>query len=597
MGGNAGSGAAIVQMGDTGGGNSTRGAESPANAMATPTTYGGPTSSSDDEWKFEYHGYFRAPMRIGMGERTNAKTDQAKTTLSQPQVPDDQYLDWQYTKTTQRAWAETFFSYGNKWAKGTLSISAFSFTDAAWKDDGAQFGINQGWVTLDPDVSSIDEDMRLQIKVGSFWGRYGGAGRYDAGFFDSFIIGRTHTIGEAARVEYDYDDIVFHVEEGFGVKEPNPDPNHSTKFTLLAHAHAGFNWDEFLQVTGHVMHTWNQEPDHECISREEQWQIQGGNEDLASNPTRLLEVQAEFSDAAVGACKGEGPLGVGSEGPPLDGYVRMDSPDGSMTVTGIDAVLYPGVFGRVWMGYSHLSAEHAVTLAPALEVIHANGGGFFKSGITHQYFLEHGNWENNSKMNVLAEAGNGTIDTIAGQWNVSLSSLIGPELFGQQDLRLEAAFMLNLIQSEDDTALENISKLKYGGDLQYSPLSWMGVALRGTRVQPRSDVPEQSFSTLGPRLVFRSDFGTHEEINVGWSHYFYAQRECDDFQGNGYLYCVQPPVGTVGGAGFNYRPGVNASTAQRGWPVEPSSTTAPYPDQSWDPPHENTFYIEANIWW
>src|SRR5690606_23063975 len=61
---------AIVQMGDGGDGPSTRGAGAATGGM---TTFGGPTSSEEDEWKFGFNGYFRAPMRVGMGERIEAK--------------------------------------------------------------------------------------------------------------------------------------------------------------------------------------------------------------------------------------------------------------------------------------------------------------------------------------------------------------------------------------------------------------------------------------------------------------------------------------------------------------------------------------------
>jgi hypothetical protein len=234
-------------------------------------------------------------------------------------------------------------------------------------------------------------------------------------------------------------------------------------------------------------------------------------------------------------------------------------------------------------------------------------------GITHQYFLERHDWEPQTladQMNaqvseeyrsVRNDKGNGTVDTIAGQWDLSLATLIGPDVLGQQQLDLKLFGMLNLVASDDDAQLANISKHKFGTELLYSPLSWFGAGARFDRVVPRSDVPEQTFMALGPRLVFRSNFATHEEINVGFSHYFYAQKECEreggPIAGSDLLYCVQPPGGAVGPAGFGFRPGVNASKQQRGAPVDPTSPTGPFPDKGWDPPHDNTFYISASMWW
>src|SRR5690606_30480529 len=198
--------AGIVQMGDAG---------KPSGPQAGPqvnvmsgggASVAGPSVAAEDEWKFGFHGYMRAPMRFGIGERAEPKVGQAVTTLSTPRVPTDQYLDWQYTQSAPRSTAELFFSYGNNWARGVVSIQAFRFSDSAWIDPESQSGITLGWVELTPDLSDMVEDLRMIAKVGSFWGRYGGAGQYDAGAYETYVIGRSHMIGESVRLEYDYDD-------------------------------------------------------------------------------------------------------------------------------------------------------------------------------------------------------------------------------------------------------------------------------------------------------------------------------------------------------------------------------------------------------
>lgn len=574
-------------MGDSEGAASSRG----GGGGGGVGSYGGPQTSSDDEWKFGFNGYLRAPLRVGIGKRIKAKSDQSVTTLTTPQLPNDQYLDWQYTKSVQRSWLESFFSYGNNWAKGVFAIQAFRFTDSSYPDPEAQFGVGQAWVEVTPDMMSIDENMRMNVKVGSFWGRYGGAGQYDAGAYDTFIIGRTHTVGETVRAEYDYNDTTYFFEEGFGAKQPHPSPFNSTKFTLLAHAHTGFNWDQFLNLGLHVMHAWTQEPDHDCASREEEYAFNRANN---ADPV-LTQLMAQYAEGPVGACKHEN---ITTDTRTINNgvVVRSDTPDGSMTVYGVDAVLTPGALGRFFVGYSHITAEHAVNVDSAIEVIHADGGGFFKMGLTHQYFNSRPLWD---AQRTWAQGGNGAIDTIEGQWDLSLSSLIGSEVFGQQGLDLQSFMMLNLIKSEDDPTLDGISKLKFGAELVYSPLSWFGVGVRGDQVSPRSDVPEQAFTVLRPRLIFRSDYGTHEEIEIGYARYFYAQRECSNAD---WVECTQPPNAVVGPDGWGNRPGINSAKTGRGTPVDVESTVGPYNAapgaiQGWDPPQEQAFYISANIWW
>lgn len=588
-------GGGVVQMGDSGKatgpmGSSrvqTMGGSNLGSALA-----GGPVNDSDDEWKFDYHGYLRAPMRIGIGERSNAKTNQSVTTLSVPQIPTDQYIDWQYTQSAPRSTAEMFFSYGNSVVRGVTSIQAFRLSDSTWIDPTLQSGVTLAWVEVTPDLSDLVEDLRMNIKVGSFWSRYGGAGQYDAGAYETFVIGRTHTVGENIRIEYDYNDFVWFFEEGFGTKQPDPSPFHTIKHTLVAHAHAGFNWDQFLDVGLHYMHAWTQEQDHECVNDADEV-LQNNPDDDASLP-----LFARYAEAPVGACKGDN-IQVATDTYP---HWRADSPDGSLQVIGADVVFNTASAGRLFLGGSHIIAKHAVTIAPAIEVIHAFGGGFFKSGVTHQYLNRRRNWD--SAYVGGGNDGNGTITTLAFQWDLSVASLI--EL--PQQLDLTAFGMLNMVKSKDDTALANVSKLKYGADLVWGPLSWFAAGFRFDRLQPRSDVPEQSFTVLAPRLIFRSDFATHEEISIGYARYLYGQRECSNYkpspgstpdpgQWGNLEKCVQPPNATIAAEGFGNRPGVSASKEFRGGPIDVESPRGGFPDQGWTIPHEHVFYISADIWW
>src|SRR5262249_13768960 len=81
----------------------------PPSGPSTGTSVGGAASSND--WKFDFHGYLRAPMRLGIGHRDAPLAGQKSTTVHNPLVPDDQYLSWQYTSVQSKDWSELFFSY------------------------------------------------------------------------------------------------------------------------------------------------------------------------------------------------------------------------------------------------------------------------------------------------------------------------------------------------------------------------------------------------------------------------------------------------------------------------------------------------------
>jgi hypothetical protein len=119
------------------------------------------------------------------------------------------------------------------------------------------------------------------------------------------------------------------------------------------------------------------------------------------------------------------------------------------------------------------------------------------------------------------------------------------------------------------------------------------VGLRGDRVEPNDEVSQQSFSALSPRVIFRSDWSTHEEISIGYSRYFYANRNCT---GQGDPLCVQTPNGAtypdgLGATPVSFGSQATSSPESRGAPQDPNNPN------SFITPHENVFHISASIWW
>jgi hypothetical protein len=273
-------------------------------------------------------------MRIGMAKRENAGPGQSRINFHEPRVPDDQYLSWLYTRNQERAWGEAFFSYGNGVVTGTLGVQAYNFTDATWNDQDAQLGISQGWVSWQPDIGL--SGARLSIKVGSFWNRYGGAGKYDAGQYDTYAFGRTHAMGETVRGEYDISDLTIGVEHGIGAKPSHPSVTPRNGFTLLHHAHADAQYQKRLRVGVHYLSAWTQ-----------------------------------------------------------DGDATGTAPDGRMTVTGAETRLDGGLLGELYVAYSNIRATNAIAVAPAIEVLHALGGQYFGLGITENYLGPRSNGNGN----------------------------------------------------------------------------------------------------------------------------------------------------------------------------------------------------------
>jgi hypothetical protein len=570
----------VVQMDDTAGQAPPAGAAAPVSepvapsqpeattpgAAAGPASAAGPPPGGSDEWKFEFHGYLRAPMRVGIGKRDTKAPGQSGTTYHSPVIPDDQYLSWQHTLHNQKDWAELFFSYGNSWAKGTVGLQGFNFTDAAWTDPDAQFGISQGFVTLTPELPW--ENVRLTAKVGSFWNKYGSAGKYDAGHYDTYLFGRTHAMGETLRIELDVNQLTFGFEHGIGAKRPDPSTFTDTKFTLLHHVHGDVTFDKWATLGLHYLSSWAQEEDR-----------------------------------------------VGTLNPP-----SANLPDGKLDVYGAELKLDANMFGYFYAGFSHISADDAVTVAPAIEVLHAYGGGQFNLGVTDNYLDSRG-CTLRSGAPTLGRApcsgGNGSVNSILAQYEFSVANLLtnlespGTRFWGEgRDFVIALYGMFNQVESENKcsasdptcssaTEMDGVKKFKFGTDLEFSALSWFGIGTRFDRVQPNSRIPEQSFSVLSPRLIFRSKWVTHEEIQVQYSRYIYNQRTCELFNNAvtgtgaaeggvtpadagwevGEERCVQPPTSPALPDGF----GSTALNGDRGAPTFR--------------PDVNVFKVQASMWW
>src|SRR4051812_13442636 len=99
----------------------------PSSQASVTTVSGPPVVAKDEGWKFEFHGYLRAPMMVGLGHRDNPGPGQSPTTFHSPIIPDGQYLSWQSTPHNKSDWAELYLSIGNSFARGTVSLQGYNF--------------------------------------------------------------------------------------------------------------------------------------------------------------------------------------------------------------------------------------------------------------------------------------------------------------------------------------------------------------------------------------------------------------------------------------------------------------------------------------
>jgi hypothetical protein len=304
----------------------------------------------------------------------------------------------------------------------------------------------------------------------------------------------------------------------------------------------------------------------------------------------------------------------------------VDVPDGNLWVTGADARFDLGAWGYLYGGYSHIGAKHALVVGRAIEVLHASGGGEYQLGVVDNYFgpgctaafadpqAAMAPTERTGGLvgpgptpaRIGCSAGTGSVDSVMAQYEFSLTNFLqmseegGQKFWGQgPDLKLALYGMLNKVKSDyrpvDKTIwgpTDGNLKLKYGADIQYHATPAVTAALRFDRLQPNSDIAEQSFAVLSPRLVFTSNWVTREQLTFQYSRYLYNRRECPsgahspaDFarlRNSGSALCVQPPAAATPPDGF----GINSELQEADLRSAPTLR-----------PDVNVFKIEATFWW
>jgi hypothetical protein len=332
--------------------------------------------------------------------------------------------------------------------------------------------------------------------------------------YDTYLFGRTHGYGEAVKVDIPVGDFTVHAAQGFGARTEqgvnlgasgiqNPFTSSAGQgYTLLNHVHLGASYRSVLDVTLHYLVAWAQ------------------------------DAQVKID-----------PTGAGG----------VAWPDGSESVAGGEVRLTGGIFGELYAGYSHIGASHVEAVGPAIEVVHALGGGGLNgqgNGLIDNYLGQCVGTTNNSTLTPAVapcrpqDVGNGSVDTLLFQYVYDFGllwrHLRDPKVttfWGDgTNVRLTLFGMYSAVSSSDTsgnqvTAVapyyrgvgDGVHKLKWGADLLYSALPWIGGGIRFDSVSPSQKTSDYDFQVISPRLFLRSHFVTHEEVTVQYSHYFYAK--------------------------------------------------------------------------
>jgi hypothetical protein len=181
-------------------------------------------------------------------------------------------------------------------------------------------------------------------------------------------------------------------------------------------------------------------------------------------------------------------------------------PDGTITVLGADLRLTMKRLGHLYLAASHTKADEARSVGRIIEILNTPGG----TGLMRNYLGEN-------------SGGNGSLTTIGGQYDFSLARFFFPDSYkGEgQDIVVGLFGMHTSIESDDEAA-DGMSKLKAGGEVGWSALSWLALSMRYDYVSQDLDNSDAAFSIVSPRVIFRTDWQAHDQVTLQYSRFLYG---------------------------------------------------------------------------
>ena len=431
----------------------------------------GQKSLSEDEWRFDFHGFLTAPLNAGIGSRVNPMPGQSHTTLHSPPVVPDDLETFSHTGVVPTTYAQINFSEGNSVVTGLVSIVAKQANaSTSFLEPASQLGVTDVFVSITP---PIDSRLHLQALVGAFTSRFGATGEFDEGRYGTPLIARISGVGEQATAKIGFGDLTLILVEGIHGQSNKAsqsitvdawnnfaDPGAGSSF--VAHGHVGVGWRKRATLGAHFLRAFS-----------------------------------------------------------MDDRAGTSAPDGRINIFAADARVNAGRFGHLYLAYSYTDALQARAVSRIISVLNAPGG----LGLMQNYFgLNSGGTGTLGTLGFQYDLSIGKLVSYPIPFSGD-----GPDLF------VSVFGMFTHVTSADpgvDPATANVAagvtghpwsgadKRKVGLEATYSVLPWLATSLRYDRVDPLTDDAHYSFAVVSPRVILRTDWQATDQIVIQYSHWF-----------------------------------------------------------------------------
>ena len=444
-------------------------------APLTPTLPGGatiPFSAPDEEedWQFNFKGYMSASVRASQNTRDIAFAGQELHTYhSGPRTPDS-YGMFGGTNVTPGSWVELNFEYGNAIVTSHVKLTTFKPSSATgFTESNSQNFINEAYLTFKvPPLGPLS----VNWTVGAFRNAYGGLGQYGLGQYNASIIGEPFGVGETLSLSYALNDnYTLHLEHGIMgrlTKTPNgalPANEYSASSSALPsswvnHAHIG------LDIKGSVP--------------------------LVMALHYLNNFSADERDQR--------------DDPQTFWIDESHRPDAHLQVLGASLNMIDNHYGNFGLAASYADAKYAELLTGMVFY-----GSFTGDQATLRYFGPRG-------------GGTGKMAVFGGEYNLSWAKLIQypNEFWGEGPDLITSVFATGASVTSNDPDFDGRKMYKFGTEITYRFLPWVSVSGRYDHVSPNSRDTQENFDVLAPKLIFKSNWNSHEQVTLSYTRWLYG---------------------------------------------------------------------------
>jgi len=438
-----------------------------------------PAETEQEGWHTEVHGYFRAPIALGISSRpapdnlTGPKVSQVS--YGPNRTVDANYFSFAYTRMQEQDWAEVFIHEKKKHVDAAVGWMGYWYQSAGFRNPDASWVPGMAYLTLDTDFEVAGIKPNLAATMGAWWPAFGAFPKYD-----TYTLGRFRQVGEQLTLTVPFnEDVKVAVVQGFGTARDGSFNYGSPPFygaivglDLIAWVNAKVTYGKFIDVGVHYNTEWTTDPN------------------LAQNNIPGDKSYGELRKA-------------------------------HLSTLGAELTLSTPYLGRLWISPSYIHVVNGWALANGgTEVMHSLGG----AGIATNYMGYNGAPD--------VSPGSGSLFNLGFLYENTLSGIQGkapgtvPELtlniFG-----LMANSSLDLPPPSADMGMQvrpydSIKQLKYGADLTLLAQQWVSFMLRFDSVNYDQDHPGYIYASIAPRVSFFTHFLSGERMYIQYSRYIYG---------------------------------------------------------------------------